>query len=52
MASRAAAFLPKFLIIPPRISHFTAQILHSYPESLPKYLIGVPKSFTITQTTL
>jgi hypothetical protein len=49
---RTGASLPKSLIITPQIPHFDPQILHSYPESFPKFLIGVPKSFTINSRSL
>ena len=45
--SQVHALLPKSLIIAPQISHFIPRILHSYPESFPKSLIGFPKSFII-----
>ena len=43
---------PKNLIIPPQIPHFIPQILHSCPSRFPRFLIGVPKSFTIKTTSL
>ena len=52
MLLRTDELLPKSLIIASQIPHFIPRILHSYPESFPKSLIGVPESFIIKLTSL